>query len=72
MPYLRQSQGILGILLITRRLSHSIRHPARSILDRATSALCGLANGIRCAFGGVAGCFADAGDCEGLEEGRHE
>ena len=68
---LRQPQRILRTLLIPRRFSNSVRHSARSILDRATSALCGVANGISRAFGGVAGCFANAGDCEGLEEGRH-
>ena len=70
-PYLRQPQRILCALLITRRLSHSIRHPTRGILDRATSALYGVADGIGCAFGGVTGGFADAGDYEGLEEGWH-
>lgn len=71
-PYLRQPQRILCALLITRRLSHSIRHPTRGILNRATSALYGVADGIGCAFGGVTGGFPDARDYEGLEEGWHE
>ena len=70
-PYLRQPQRILSGLLITRRLSHSIRHPTRGILDRASSALYGVADGIGCAFGSVTGGFAHAGDYEGLEEGWH-